>query len=157
MTTWTCWRDPSHTTKAHPRWGWPQCQDCGAAPPYHERAEYLPSENADLVIFVPVDDHWGIAAGSALVGYIHDDEDATERRATISYEGWVHGSQYESRDARGRWEAGLLHAASRLVTGYPTSAMYSPSMSRVKAIGLYNAKTHTIILNDEEALDAWLK
>lgn len=159
-TDFVCWRNPSHAIGVHPVLGWPECSVCRAAPPYWERGQYLP-ETFELGIYVP-DGTGYIAGGSAVVGYpIERPMDETTPpyyEVLVYYEGWIHGAcQYEGLDARGRWEAGLLHAADRLVTAYPTAAMATLPAPRLKRVGSYDPKHKRIIeITDNEALEAWL-
>lgn len=152
---WTCWRDPTHATAAT-IFGWPQCLTCRAAPPYHERPSYLP-EDLKLVIYVPTEDprmRAVIAPRSAIVGL---PVGGSGERTSIYYEGWVNGPmQYADRDARGLWEAGVEHAAGRMVTDYPTVAQANVLSRRLKRVGMYHPRTHQIDVADEGALDAWL-
>lgn len=147
---WTCWRDATHTTH-NTQWGWPQCVECQAAPQYHERGRYVYND-VSLVIYVPIDaGRLGIDPGSALVGL------PVETSVDVHYEGWKYGAaQYANRDARGRWEAGIQHAAGRMVTAYPTSARVFVGSTLVRAIGTYHPSTDTITVFDEEALESWL-
>lgn len=152
-TTWTCWRDGSHETTTHPDFGWPRCKDCGAAPDYHERPSYL-DERLELTLYIPKDTpvRSMIADRAAIVGL-----PMGGRRVLVYLEGWVHGpAQYADRDARGLWEAGVEHAASRMVCQYPTSAMLSPKADDLTAIGTYNPTTRTATVTDEAALEGWL-
>jgi len=154
QTDWTCWRDASHTVTTHD-FGWPQCLDCHAAPAYYERPAYL-DERLELTIYVP--DSAGIAnmmaPRSALVGGVS----AGGERVLVHFEGWVNGpAQYADRNARGLWEAGVEHAASRLVTDYPTSACMTPKVVELCAVGTYNPTTHVVTITNEEALNSWLK
>lgn len=164
MTEFICWRDPKHTDITITRFGWPQCA-CGAAPPYHDRPDYLP-KGFQLGIYVPVEGPLRaiIADRSGVVG-LPSPADASdplgrgpEARTLIYYEGWTNGPmQYADRDTRGLWEAGVEHAASRMITQYPTVAQAFPLSTTLKNIGLYDPRAHTFDIHDEEALDAWLK
>lgn len=150
--TWTCWRDASHVVGTH-EFGWPQCTQCRAAPPYHERPSFL-DERLNLTVYIPTDPLVAsmVAPGSALVGLPMGDG-----RVLVYYEGWIHGAaQYADLDARGKWEGGLDHAASRMVTNYPTSALMSPKAETLTAIGTYNPVTRTVVVDDEESLEGWL-
>ena len=152
-TTWTCWRDATHETTTHPDFGWPRCQVCGAAPPYYERPAYV-DDRLELTTYVPVENSplgKTVAPGSAMVGH------SLGERALVYYEGWVHGpAQYADRDARGLWEAGIEHAASRMVTQYPTSAAMTPRTEELTPVGTYRPTTSTVTIADEEALGRWL-
>ncbi len=155
MNAWKCWRNREHPVAPHPHLGWPQCTVCGAAPQYHERGDYLPAD-LELTIYVPVDDARmvgnGIAPGSGIVGIPVGDD-----LVMICYEGWVHGAmQYADRDVNGRWEAGVQHAADRLVTAYPTVARAYVPPDRLRPIGTYNPTTNNIAVTDDAALGAWL-
>lgn len=155
ISTWACWRDATHEVAAT-QYGWPQCVVCRAAPPYHERPDWLPDDFA-LGIYLPTD--WRptaiIAPRSGIVGLPVGDG---QQWIDIYYEGWINGPmQYDDRDARGLWEAGVQHAASRMVTNYPTIAcahMYASSLVR---IGTYYPKAvRRIELTDESKLEEWL-
>lgn len=155
---WTCWRDLSHrpVTK-NPLFGWPQCSICRAAPAYHERSRYLP-DGFRLNVYVPADGRSTaiIAPGSAVVGLITG-VGPEGGWVSVYYEGWLNGPmQYGDRDARGLWEAGLLHAADRMVTDYPTIAQARLPLKTLRKVGTYNPKTHEVTVNDEEALTAWV-
>ena len=155
-TTWTCWRDPAHTSiLTHPL-GWPQCAECGAAPAYHERGQYLP-ERFTLTVYVPVDENtYGIKERSGIVGVSTLPESGLDN-VLAYYEGWANGAmQYADRDTRGQWEAGLLHAADRMVTAYPTISRIVLSSNCLKAIGTYNPWTREVLVEDEAALAEWL-
>jgi len=156
MTDWTCWRDPSHTTISTTLFGWPQCSVCRAAPAFHERPAYLHS-NFVLGIYVPLDRARSmIAPRSGVVG-LPDGGDGEDDWTNVYYEGWVNGPmQYAGRDVRGLWEAGVEHAASRMVTSYPTVAQAHFPSKLVKCIGLYNPAAKTFNVHDEETLNAWL-
>lgn len=153
MTTWSCWREPEHTVASHPDFGWPQCIDCGAAPPYHERPAYL-DERLELTIYVPEGPIRAIIAPrSGVVGLPYPKAE----RAAVYYEGWVNGpAQYADRDARGLWEAGIEHAASRMVCQYPTAATLAPELKMLTAIGVYRPRDNSFTITNEEALEAWL-
>lgn len=158
--TWQCWRDPSHVTKPHPQFGWPQCQACAAAPAYHERVDYLPA-NLRLTLYVPsrlngggafFKDRFWVHPRSAIVGL-----GSGAKETVVYFEGWIHGPmQYNGRNARGLWEAGVEHAASRMVTAYPTSAMAAIPIIELQAIGTYDPITRTFDVQDEPALARWL-
>lgn len=154
--TWTCWRDPSHETKPHPWYRWPRCTVCGAAPAYHERPGYLPAEFwLPVYVLAPAARARVIVApGSGIVGGPVD----TGERTTVHYEGWVHGAaQYASRDAPGRWEAGVEHAAGRMITEYPTSAAASIPTEDLLMVANYNPTTRAFGVFDDESLAAWLE
>lgn len=150
--TWACWREATHPV-TNTLWGWPQCARCGAAPQYHERGRYL-YEDLTLTIFVPNGETpavLGLEPRTALVGIVD------ETHVDVYYEGWKHGAaQYEGRDARGKWEAGVQHAADRMVTAYPTSARAFMGTTHLTPVGTYRPSTDTIEVFDEEALESWL-
>jgi hypothetical protein len=141
-------------TTTPPDFGWPRCRDCGAAPDYHERPSYL-DERLELTLYVPrrrKSFAVMVAPRSAIVGLAMGED-----RLLVYLEGWINGPmQYADRDARGLWEAGVEHAASRMVCQYPTSSMLSPKADELDTIGTYNPTTRTITVTDEEALNAWL-
>lgn len=162
VTSWTCWRNPEHDRVNTTMFGWPQCAICRAAPEFHERPNYLP-ENFVLGIYVPVDGDAlrrraiaMIAPRSAVVG-LHDGGDGDDARIQVYYEGWTNGPmQYADRDARGLWEAGVYHAASRMVTGYPTIAQAYLPADQLAYVGLYYPKTKRIIVDADQRLAEWL-
>ena len=142
-TTWTCWRDPAHDQIAfHDTFGWPQCMVCRAAPPYHERTEYL-DERLNLTLYVPV--HGGFIERIAAPRSAVEGLPAGDERAVVYIEGWINGPmQYADSDVRGLWEAGVEHAASRMDTAYPTASCFSPSLDALDAIrGLADAGVAT--------------
>lgn len=154
--TWTCWRNPTHTEiEHHETFGWPQCMECGAAPQYFERTEYLDERlNLTLYVLKPEATHLAtiVHPRSGIVGL-----PAGPERTIVYIEGWRNGPmQYGDRDARGLWEAGVEHAASRMVTAYPTVACLSPRSEDLEAIGTYNPTTHHFDVENEEALATWL-
>lgn len=151
-TTWKCWRVAEHPVGTS-RFGWPQCTVCRAAPAYHERPRYL-SEDLELPLFVTKSPLLlgFIAPRSAIVG-----DTACGNRLTVYYEGWVNGPmQYADRDARGLWEAGIEHAAGRMVTDYPTSALATPRLEDLTQVGTYHVRSKTVTVTDEDALAKWL-
>lgn len=153
---WVCWRDPSHLTRTRPVLGWPECSICGAKPDYHERFTLLP-ENLSVQVYVLTSttrDRGGLAPASAIVSLMPSPDDAY---VTVYYEGWVHGAaQYAERDLLGRWEAGVDHAAGRLVTDYPTSAMTGLPAAALHVVGSYQPVARRLTLTDEPALARWL-
>lgn len=153
---WTCWRDPSHPTRTHPVLGWPECSTCGAKPEYHARFALLPEHLIlPVYVFAPsTRERVSIARSSGIVSLEPAPQD---ERVTIYYEGWVHGAaQYAQCDLRGRWEAGVDHAAGRLVTDYPTSAMASLPITALHVVGSYEPVTRRLTVTDEAALTHWL-
>lgn len=151
MTTFRCWRDPSHTRIETTRFGWPQCAVCRAAPAYHERPSYLPDDLLlDVLVPTRVGPYQTIDEGSAVVGVPLD-----ENRVLAYYEGWIHG-QYAELSKRERWEHGVLHAAGRMVTNYPTVATAHLDAWDVTKVGTYNPKTRELVVTDEDVLRAWL-
>jgi hypothetical protein len=161
ISTWACWRDATHSVAAS-KYGWPQCTVCMAAPPYHERPEWLP-DNFMLGIYLPSRDEAGwkanaiISTRSAIVGLPVGYE---QRWIDAYFEGWLNGPmQYRDRDARGLWEAGIFHAASRMVTNYPTIACAHLPTEALTCIGNYRPKERHLHIDSEGivALDEWLK
>lgn len=149
MTIWTCWRYPSHETTTDPMFGWPRCAECSAGPPYYER-----TAPADLRLDVVVPKGGRIKKGSAVVAALDPE---APRRYLIYFEGWLHGAdQYAHLDRRGQYEAGLLHAAERMVTRYPTSAKAEVSTGDMLKIGTYTPVTRWFDVLDEDTLDRWL-
>ncbi len=156
MNDWKCWRNREHPVAPHPQLGWPQCTVCGAAPQYHERAQYLPA-GMELTLYAPAfpEANLGIAPGSAIVGVPLLDDGP--QAVLVCYEGWVHGAmQYADRDAHGRWEAGVEHAADRLITAYPSVARKVLPIHALRPIGTYSPTTNSIAVTDDAALVAWL-
>lgn len=154
----TCWREPQHTQISTTLFGWPQCATCRAAPPYHERPDYLVPGFA-LGLYVPTGPLAAIVAPRSGVVGLPDgaDRDDPEARVSIYYEGWTNGAmQYEGRDAQGLWEAGVEHAASRMVTSYPTIACALPRASELTYFGLYWPKTKRMEIDFPEVLERWL-
>lgn len=155
VATWTCWRDPSHQgIDPHPQFGWPRCTECGAAPAYHERPDHLPA-GLTVNVYVPTPGPRAsdnLAPRSAVVGL------PTEGGVDVYFEGWTNGpAQYGGRDARGLWEAGVEHAASRMVTAYPTTARRFVPPGDVLQVGTYEVATRVVTVTDEVALDDWLE
>lgn len=151
-TAWTCWRNPVHDPIDTTTFGWPRCAECGAAPAYHERPAYLPDGFA-LNLYVPLGALRGltIKPGSGIVGV-----DLGER-VSIYYEGFVQSKyQYEDLTGRPLWEKGVMIAADRQITGYPTIAQASPRPQDVQCIGTYDPRTNAFDVTDEKALDEWL-
>lgn len=152
--SWPCWRDASHEVKPHPTFGWPQCTVCQAAPPYHERPNYLP-DDLSLDVFIPAGGAAlaQLALGTAVVGLSSRMDGYVE----TYYEGWIYGAaQYEGLSPRGKWEAGLEHAADRMVTAYPTSAMAHFPAHTLFKVGTYNPKTRQVTMTHTPALSTWL-
>lgn len=153
----TCWRDPSHLVISTTMFGWPQCGICRAAPPFHERPGYLP-ENFALAIYVPVDNRATaiISPRSAVVGLPNGGE-GEDDWTQVYYEGWLNGPmQYGDRDARGLWEAGIEHAASRMVCAYPTIAQANLPSHMLQYVGLYWPATKVLVVDKPDALEEWL-
>lgn len=157
MNDWKCWRDPSHPVEPHPIFGWPQCQIDSAAPQYYERGEYLPT-GFELTLFVPDGLLMDVAPRSAIVGLTGAADGHDEGVSVIYYEGWVSGgAQYAERGPHGLWEAGVYHAADRMVTAYPTRATSVVPTRRLWPVGTYDPRAHTITITDPAALNAWLE
>lgn len=154
-----CWRDPAHDGISTTMFGWPQCAVCQAAPPYHDRPKYLVPGFA-LGLYVPLPSkpiNAMIAPRSGIVG-LPTGGDGDDARVHIYFEGWINGPmQYAGRDARGLWEAGVEHAASRMVTRYPTTAALTPRASELKSVGLYWPRADNFQITDEIGLALWLK
>lgn len=148
---WTCWRNPAHEVGTHPVFGWPQCKVCSAAPPYHERPDYLP-EGLLLRVYVPSSaSNWKPARGSGIVGVPNPAMD----HATVHYEGWIYG-QHADLDPRRRWELAVQNAAGRMVTDYPTIAQVYVGLENLVPIGHFDPRSRVITVDDEQALAAWL-
>ena len=152
---WKCWRDPRHETMVSRVLGWPRCLDCGASPSYADRWTYV-DEYLELAVYVPAADRLAtVAPRSAIVGPIHHDGD---HRIEVYLEGWVNGpAQYADRDARGLWEAGVGHAAERLVVQYPTVAKIEVPWSDLLPVANFWPKQKRIVVHDEDSLNTWLE
>lgn len=155
---WQCWRDASHDQIITTEFGWPQCSTCWAAPAYHERPDYVPAHFV-LGIYVPDPTNWRAAATveprSGIVGL---PTGVGGEYISVYYEGWVNGPmQYAERDARGLWEAGIQHAAGRMVVDYPTIARAHLPSNSLTRIGIYRPKSGEIELTDEARLNEWLE
>lgn len=125
---------------------------------YAERWTQAVEQLKQLVIYVPVTDGLaGIAQGAGIVG---ERDPSAPGRVLVHYEGWVHGAaQYADLDARGRWEAGVEHAAGRALTQYPTVARASLPKRDLIAVGAYhccNEPGNRALVWDESRLQAWI-
>ncbi|KQP62927.1 hypothetical protein [Nocardioides sp. Leaf285] len=149
---WVCWRDARHRVGVRETLGWPQCRDCAAAPAYHERPSYLP-HGFTLNVYVPSENERGqrlrrtLAPGSAIVGVADDPE--------VYFEGWTFG-QHDITTIEG-WGAGVLHAASRLVTAYPTIARASVAGTALLTVARFDPRTSNLDVTDDDTLLAWLQ
>lgn len=111
------------------------------------------AEEATLAIFVlkegatsTIAPHSGIVGRTVVAG-----------TALCHYEGWVHGAaQYADRDARGRWEAGVRHAAGRALTDYPTVARQTIRLDGLVRVGTYHAANDRIEITNETEVQRWL-
>lgn len=126
---------------------------------YPDRWKMAVAVNAQLNVYVPKPgSRTGLllAPRSGIVGLPYDTAD----KVMIYFEGWVNGAaQYENLDAFGKWEAGVEHAAGRMLTEYPTIAMRVVDEDELKLVGYYhcsNADGERIRLFDEEEVRAWL-
>lgn len=150
-----CWRNPDHPVHENPIFKWPQCKEpnCQAAPPYHERVQYVP-DDLHLPIYVPTGmaGTTNIMPRSAAVG--HPPRDG---RSLVYYEGWIHGAPTAAVTPREQWEAGLFQAADRMITRYPTTALALMNVDLMTQVGTYHPKTHTYEITDEETLTAWIE
>lgn len=154
-TPWVCPNGADHFVNTT-MFGWPICSECRQAPPYHERFAYLP-DNFALAVYVPAGAIGMITPASAIVG-LPNGGDGEDDWTEVHFEGWVNGPmQYADRDARGLWEAGVLHAAGRLVTDYPTSARMSIQSTKLDQIGIYFPKRDEIQIDSEILLTEWLE
>lgn len=154
---WKCWRVAEHYVN-ETIYGWPQCFECGAAPPYHERSEFVRDDFA-LGIYVLLDHplKGAIAPHSGIVG-LHNGGVGEDSKVELYFEGWTNGPmQYADRDVRGLWEAGVAVAANRMITRYPTVATCVAPNTALQGVGLFQVKTNTIIVDNEQALAAWLE
>jgi hypothetical protein len=147
--------------RAHGVFDWPICVDCEASPSYPDRYAYLdPYLELDLYVPAPNTDASAsprlatLAPRTAIVGRPHLDPGRVE----VYYEGWVNGpAQYGDRDARGLWEAGVEHAAGRMVVRYPTVAKSVVGISDLVYVGGYWPVQKRLVVTDEAALTAWLE
>lgn len=161
--TFICWRDPEHPIAPHPQFGWPRCTTCGAAPPYHQRPQYLP-ENFSLGIYLPTESTplaVMIAPGSAIVGIEKPDLYADgQGRTLIYFEGYtvMLPSDLVGKEAYQIWEAGMATAASRIVTDYPTIAASTPRNRELLRVGTYYVKSAVFDIADpyRDALNRWM-
>lgn len=153
--TWLCWRDAKHTVN-QTMFGWPQCFECGAAPEYHERWQYVRDDFVvGIYVLEPGPLNAIIEPRSAVVG-LHNGGDGDESRTEVYFEGFVHG-QYADLSQRERWTQGIKSAAGRMVCRYPTIASCLPRTSAVKAVGMYQVKADAITIDDEQTLAQWLE
>lgn len=121
---------------------------------YPERMQARAAEGASLTIYVPKPGQQGsIRPRSAIVG---DPKPGTGE--VLAYlEAWIHGpAQYGHLDARGLWEAGVVHAAGRCFTRYPTVARAACMLHDLIAVGTIEADGNRITITDEEAVQTWL-
>ena len=87
---------------------------------YPDRWKKAVADGKQLSIYIPKfgKDVARIKKGSGIVG-----EPIGDGKVLVYFEGWVNGAmQYSHLDARGQWEAGVDHAAGRMLTEYPTIA-----------------------------------
>lgn len=101
-----------------------------------------------LTVYIPMgEDFMGIAPGSAIVG-----SELTDGQIRIDYEGGLHGQiGFESFDRR------AMQAAGRHVRHYPTSARIVVPAKDLQAIGTYDTDTWTLRVDNQSALQAWLR
>lgn len=120
---------------------------------YPDRWQQAVDRGAELGIYVPAPGtDLPIAPRSGIVGDAH-----TAGTLLCHYEGWLYGAaQYAHLDARGKWEAGVRHAAGRALTRYPTVAQRLVKMKQMIRVGTYYAATDTIELTNEAEVDRWL-
>lgn len=158
--TFTCWRDASHQTQVHEPFGWPECEVCGAAPPYYDRIKYLdPDYQLALVVpnlDTPPKSRVHIERGSGIVGFPLEWE--TTDRWQIEYEGFVYGPPTDLAGATPfeRWKGGVRQAAGRCVTNYPTVARAWVVGGTLIQVGSFNPTTDQFTITDQAAIDAWL-
>lgn len=119
--------------------------------PYHER--FARVKHALVRVFVPADlSSTSIAPRAGIVGV-----ETGDGHVLAYFEGWIHGAmQYADLDARGQWEAAVDHAAGRMLTGYPTSAMRAFPAAELVEIGIYDPAARSIDVTDEATLATWL-
>jgi hypothetical protein len=101
-----------------------------------------------LKVFVPAgEDFLGIAPGSAIVG-----SEQPNGQIRIDYEGGIHNQAgFESFDRR------AMQAAGRHAANYPTSARMTVPATELQPVGEYDTDTWTLIVANQNALDAWLR
>lgn len=120
---------------------------------YPDRWKDAVRQGAMLIVFVPKPEaNTGIAPHSGIVG-----APLVDGTVLVHFEGWVHGAmQYAHLDARGKWEAGVKHAAGRALTHYPTVARRVLRLEDLNAVGTYIAAEDRIDLTDEPEVERWL-
>lgn len=119
--------------------------------PYHERFARV-KHSLVRVFVLAASSKSSLAPRSGIVGV-----EMADGHILAYYEGWVHGAmQYADLDVRGQWEAAVDHAAGRMLTGYPTSAMRSFEPSELVEVGIYDPAARSIEITDPEAVDSWL-
>lgn len=109
-----------------------------------------------LHIYVPTEKcHAHILPGSGIVGV---ELEGPRRQVLIHFE----GNRYGSENIK-TWEDKLLHAAGRLVERYPTIAFAVVDRDAVRAVGIYETDTWSVVErwdhNDaviKKALNEWL-
>lgn len=101
-----------------------------------------------LKVFVPAGENlFGIAPGSAIVG-----SELPDGHINIDYEGGIYGQVgLESFNRR------VMQAAGRHINRYPTSARMNLPAADMQSIGEYDTDSWTMKVNDQAALDAWLR
>lgn len=162
--TFVCWRDAGHKTETT-RWGWNRCAECGAGPQYYERKA---DPSIVLSIVVPSGTNEAkklravIARGSAIVAYsMAKPLEGVDTH--LSYEGFIHRDN-KGLTARELWRMGLLHAADRMVTEYPSAAKRLAHSDDLAVVGTYTPSAlnadpmrDPIDITDEETLARWLQ
>lgn len=125
---------------------------------YPDRWKMAVTEHKQLTIYVPAEG--GItgrvlAPRSGIVGEV-----MTDGKVLVYFEGWVVSAyQYESLDARGKWEAGVETAAGRMLTEYPTIARRAVNADELIAVGYYhcsNGPGERIRIFQEDEVAKWL-
>lgn len=157
MKPFLCWRVASHSIENHPVFGWPRCAECGAAPPYHQRPQYLP-DNFSLGIYLPTESTplaTMIAPGSGIVGVEHEGG-----RTSIYYEGFtvMLPSDLVGKAPYQLWHAALATAASRMITAYPTIAAAAPKNREVLRVGTYWIQSALFEIAEpyQDAVNRWM-
>ena len=89
-----------------------------------------------------------IDLGSAIVGRMPTRDD----HVLVYYESNRYGAENMHR-----FEDKVFHAASRLVTSYPTSAMAAVKVDQLEVVGLYDYESRELKIIDQAALNAWLE
>lgn len=129
---------------------------------YPQRHALVAAEGATLTVYVPSEQGAAahvVAPRSGIVGqpYAAPLVAGPAALVLIDFEGWVHGAaQYEHLDARGKWEAGVRHAAGRAFVEYPTIARRVVTPNLLEAVGTIAAAGDALTITNEAAVRRWL-